>query len=448
MNFPIDAPVTDTMENSPLISKLLEVDEYKEQYHNYLEQLISNYIDSGKYEQTIKNITELIDEYVKEDTRHFYSYDEYKTAINELITFGKDRTTSIKAQLAGEQPSDSYGNIETTFNVQSLGSIGGGGGMGGGPWGDNKRDNAQQQQDTTGQNNAQSNREKQTTQGSAKEAQTSDGQQDRRVNAKEAQTSGGQQTTQSSAQPKKAADGQAATQGSSQQKKTLDGQVATKQNTRAGQSQASDGKQATLVNAKAAQTSEGQQTTQDSEQPKKAADGQAATKQNTRGGQSQASQSGNNQQNTQGVMPQMGQMPDWETMQKAIEIIMAANGNELSEEQTVQLAELGIDENMIPMLIQISQQGLNGMRPGAMQNEQQSNQTQNTKEGNFRTNGQASDWMKNGPMAGGMPGKDGAPNASGNASVKSQLIIAGSSLIVLVIGLLVVTRFKRRKFRA
>ena len=384
VNFPIDAPVTDTMENSPLISKLLEVDEYKEQYHKYLEQLISNYIDSGKYEQTIKNITELIDEYVKEDTRHFYSYDEYKTAINEMITFGKDRTTSIKAQLAGEQPSDSYGNIETTFNVQSLGSMGGGGGMGGGPWGANKRDDAQQQQNTTDQNNAQSNSEKQTTKGSAQPAQASDG----------------QQITQGSAQPKKAADGQ----------------VATKQNTRGGQSQASGGQQ--------------------------------ATKQNTRGGQSQSLQSGNNQQNSQGVMPQMGQMPDWETMQKAIEIIMAANGNELSEDQTAQLTELGIDENMIPMLTQISQQGFNGMRPDAMQNGQQSDQTQNTKEDNFRTNGQVSDFRQNRPMAGGMSGKDGAPNAIGNASVKNQLIIAGSSLIVLVIGLLVVTRFKRRRFRA
>ncbi len=404
VNFPIDAPVTDTMENSPLISKLLEVDEYKEQYHNYLEQLISNYIDSGKYEQTIKNITELIDEYVKEDTRHFYSYDEYKTAINELKTFGKDRTTSIKAQLAGEQPSDSYGNIETTFNVQSLGSIGGGGGMGGGPWGDNKRENAQQQQDTTGQNNAQSNREKQTTQGNAKESQASGGKQDTRVNAKEAQTSGGQQTTQSSAQPNKAGDGQAA----------------TKQNTRGGQLQTSDGKQTIQGSAQSKQTSDGPQT----------------------------SQGRNNQQNSQGVMPQMGQMPDSQTMQKAMEIIKAANGNELSYDQTAQLIELGIDENMIPMLTQTSKQGLNGMRPGALQNGRQSNQTQNTKEGNFRTNGQVPDWMKNGPMAGEMPGKDGAPNASGNASVKSQLIIAGSSLIVLVIGLLVVTRFKRRRFRA
>ena len=385
VNFPIDAPVTDTMENSPLISKLLEVDEYKEQYHKYLEQLISNYIDSGKYEQTINNIAELIDEYVKEDTRHFYSYDEYKTAINELITFGKDRTTSIKAQLAGEQPSDSYGNIATTFNVESLGSIGGGGGMGGGPWGDNKREDAQQQQNTTGQNNTQSNSGKQTTKGNA--------------------------------QPEKAADGQAA----------------TKQNTKGGQSQASGGQRA---------------IPQGSAQPEKAADGQTATKQNTKGGQSQALQSGNNQQSSQGVMPQMGQMPDWQTMQKAIEIIMAANGNELSEEQTVQLTELGIDENMIPMLTQISQQGFNGMRPGAMQNEQQSDQTQNTKEDNFRTNGQVPAWMKNSPMAGGMPEKDGAPNASGNASVKSQLIIAGSSLIVLIIGLLVVTRFKRRKFQA
>ena len=479
VNFPIDAPVTDTMENSPLISKLLEVDEYKEQYHKYLEHLISNYIDSGKYEQTIKNITELIDEYVKADTRHFYSYDEYKTAINELKTFGKDRTTSIKAQLAGEQPSDSYGNIETTFNVQSLGSMGGGGGMGGGPQGADKTENAQQQQNTTGQNNAQSNSGKQDTQGSAQPNKAGDGQAATKQNTRggQSQTSDGKQATQGSAQSKQTSDEQPNTrvnaqaernsdeqpntQGSAQPKKAIDGQAVTKLNAKGGQSQTSDGKQATQGSAQQNQNSDGKQTTQGSvqqnqnsdgkqttqgsAQPEKALDGQAVTKQNAKGGQSQALQSGNNQQSSQGVMPQMGQMPDWETMQKAIEIIMAANGNELSEEQTVQLAELGVDENMIPMLTQISQQGFSGMGTGAMQNEQQSNQTQ---KGNFRTNGQVPDWMKNGPMAGGMPGKDGVPNASGNAGVKNQLIIAGSSLIVLVIGLLVVTRFKRRRFRA
>ena len=47
INFPIDMPVSgDSMENSPLISKLLEVDEYKHHYHKYLRELVNDYINS------------------------------------------------------------------------------------------------------------------------------------------------------------------------------------------------------------------------------------------------------------------------------------------------------------------------------------------------------------------------------------------------------------------
>ncbi|PHV69272.1 spore coat protein CotH [Sporanaerobium hydrogeniformans] len=126
INFPIDTPVTDSMENSPLIAKLLEVEPYKEQYHNYLNKLVTEYVENGKYEVTIQKVNELISEAVKEDPTAFYSYEEYQTAVAELIQFGKDRATSIKAQLSGEQPSESYGSIATTVHLNNLGSMGGG----------------------------------------------------------------------------------------------------------------------------------------------------------------------------------------------------------------------------------------------------------------------------------------------------------------------------------
>ena len=71
INFPIDAPVTDSMENSPLISKLLEVDAYKEMYHSYLQELVDKYITSGKYEETINKLDTLIGDYVKNDATAF-----------------------------------------------------------------------------------------------------------------------------------------------------------------------------------------------------------------------------------------------------------------------------------------------------------------------------------------------------------------------------------------
>lgn len=126
INFPIDTPVTDTTGNSPLIEKLLEVDEYKEAYHKYLQEIV-DYVNDGTYESTINSVNSLISEYVKNDPTAFYTYEEYEASLPELINFGIDRAKSIAAQLAGTQPSTSYGNIETTVNLTALGSQGGGG---------------------------------------------------------------------------------------------------------------------------------------------------------------------------------------------------------------------------------------------------------------------------------------------------------------------------------
>lgn len=132
INFPIDQPVTDMMENSPLISKLLEVEEYKEMYHQYLQELIEVYIESGRYEETIDKVNQLIKEAIANDATAFYTYEEYQASLPNLVQFGIDRSTSIKAQLAGDQPSESYGNIETTVNLTAMGSQNGTGGAKGG----------------------------------------------------------------------------------------------------------------------------------------------------------------------------------------------------------------------------------------------------------------------------------------------------------------------------
>ena len=125
INFPIDTPVTDTTGNSPLIEKLLEVDEYKETYHKYLQEIV-DYVNDGTYENTILQLNSLISNYVKNDATAFYTYEEYETSLPELINFGIDRAKSISAQLDGSQPSTSYGTIETTVNLTAMGSQGGG----------------------------------------------------------------------------------------------------------------------------------------------------------------------------------------------------------------------------------------------------------------------------------------------------------------------------------
>lgn len=127
INFPIDNPVGDSLESSPLIGKLLEVEEYKEKYHEYLNEIVQDYINSGVFTETINKIDDLIGEYVKSDATAFYTYDEYVASIPELITYGVDRAKSISAQLSGTQSSISTGNISTNLNLSALGSQGGGG---------------------------------------------------------------------------------------------------------------------------------------------------------------------------------------------------------------------------------------------------------------------------------------------------------------------------------
>lgn len=128
INFPIDNPVSGDLENMPLIGKLLEVDEYKELYHSYLQQIADEYFNSGYYANLVNKIDTLISPYVEKDPTAFCTYEEYKASIPEMITFGEDRTKSVLAQLSGEQPSTTYGNIESTINMSALGDMGGGGG--------------------------------------------------------------------------------------------------------------------------------------------------------------------------------------------------------------------------------------------------------------------------------------------------------------------------------
>lgn len=124
INFPIDNPVSDTMENSPLISKLLEKEEYRKIYHQYLEDLVINYIKSGKYKASISKVNELIKEYVRNDPTAFFTYEQYENALPILLQFVKDRAESIIAQLNGEQPTTTYGNINTNIDLAALGSMG------------------------------------------------------------------------------------------------------------------------------------------------------------------------------------------------------------------------------------------------------------------------------------------------------------------------------------
>lgn len=110
VNLAIDTPVSGvSLEDRPLLGKLLEVPEYKEKYHTYLQQIIDEYFAKGKFEQTVSNLDQLIADHVKNDPSSFTTFEAYKQAIAELTKLGTLRAESIQGQLSGEIPSTTEG---------------------------------------------------------------------------------------------------------------------------------------------------------------------------------------------------------------------------------------------------------------------------------------------------------------------------------------------------
>lgn len=101
INRGIDDVVSGNLEERPIIAKLLEVEEYQEQYYEYLEELISGYFESGHFEEVMQSLDNLIDNYVKNDPTAFFTYEEYIDANSMLKQFCEKRAESIRKQLDG-----------------------------------------------------------------------------------------------------------------------------------------------------------------------------------------------------------------------------------------------------------------------------------------------------------------------------------------------------------
>ena len=170
VNFPIDTPVSGvSIEDRPLLNKLLEVGEYKEKYHEYLQQIVDGYFEGGLFENTINSIDNKINEYVKNNNSPYHTYEQYTNSLPELIKIGYLRAESIKGQLDGTIPSTTEGQSAdssslinaSSVNISALGSMMGGG-MGRGERQDLQGNNSQgaipnTPNSNTGQNSEQGN---------------------------------------------------------------------------------------------------------------------------------------------------------------------------------------------------------------------------------------------------------------------------------------------------
>ena len=139
VNYPIDTVFSGvSAENRPIIGKLLEVEEYRERYHEYLRQIAEEYVGSGLFAETINALHGEIDSFVQNDTTAFTTYEQYLGGIEALKLFGQLRSQSILGQLDGtvpatqEEQAGSESLIDASaLDLSALGSlgIGGGGGM-------------------------------------------------------------------------------------------------------------------------------------------------------------------------------------------------------------------------------------------------------------------------------------------------------------------------------
>lgn len=132
INDAIDTPFSIT----DFFNALLENEEYLEQYHGYLNELVEKYVNGGEFEKTYERIRSQIDDLVGNDPTAFYSYEEYEEAANMLIEVVQLRAKSVSGQLAGTIPSTDEGQQQDSSNLidgsdidlSVMGSFSGGGG--------------------------------------------------------------------------------------------------------------------------------------------------------------------------------------------------------------------------------------------------------------------------------------------------------------------------------
>ena len=103
VNYPIDSPISGgSIEDRPMLAWIFSDDTYTGLYHQYFEEFIAEYFDSGYFSEMIDDITELISPYVEKDPTKFCTYEEFKQGVTTLKSFCLLRAESVSQQLNGK----------------------------------------------------------------------------------------------------------------------------------------------------------------------------------------------------------------------------------------------------------------------------------------------------------------------------------------------------------
>lgn len=116
VNYPIDTPVSGgSVEDRPMLAWIFASKEYTEQYHEALSEFISEYFDSGYFENMIDSVISMISPYVEKDPTKFCTYEQFQTGAQTLKEFCILRAESISGQLSG--------TIGSTSDAQSADTL-------------------------------------------------------------------------------------------------------------------------------------------------------------------------------------------------------------------------------------------------------------------------------------------------------------------------------------
>ena len=113
INYPINTPAEgEVMLNRPLYHNLIKHNAYFAKYHAYLDELLSEYFESGRFETTFWQMEKLIAPYVQKDPTAFCSFEGHQLAVDTLEQICLLRAQSIRGQLDGEIPATIQGQQE------------------------------------------------------------------------------------------------------------------------------------------------------------------------------------------------------------------------------------------------------------------------------------------------------------------------------------------------
>lgn len=140
VNEPIDTPVTGSLDDRPMLSWIFADEEYTALYHQYYDEFVTQYLESGWCARLIEETAELIDPYVSSDPTKFCTYQEFQAGVSALETFCALRARSVRGQLEGTIPSTAQAQAAqpaslvdaSGLTIADMGSMGQGGGPGGG----------------------------------------------------------------------------------------------------------------------------------------------------------------------------------------------------------------------------------------------------------------------------------------------------------------------------